>query len=118
MILIASIFIKKFTLIGILIIGITASQTLIEGICHASDLDDGITADDPISKYDAIKVELNRSFIKRDAKARAKMKKRDENNMSRTSDAVQGGVIVKPGGEIGDVIIIYEGQDNTVISGD
>ncbi len=84
---------------------------------RADDLDDGISIDDSITDYDKIKVGLNLRYIKRSAISKASVRGDSTTTTSlEGADVVQGGVIVKPGGETGDIIIIYEGKDNDIIN--
>jgi hypothetical protein len=99
------------------VLAAAATHISLPDTCRASDLDDGIAIDDSIAKWDEIKVDPNLLFIVRDAKARAKIKKRDINDMMATGDASLGSVTVMPGAKTGDIINIFKGNDNTVVGG-
>jgi hypothetical protein len=81
---------------------------------HAGDLDDGIKIDEKIEKYDTLdRPGINIQFIKRSAKASA------TNGSIRSSgsgDTAIGGFINKPGAKVGDVTIIFDGEDITTVN--
>jgi hypothetical protein len=96
------------------------SMALFANYCQANDLKDGISIDENITKYGKLKLDQNIRYIKLEAMSRARIKKRDINEMVTTStggDIVQGGVIVKPGAKTGDITVIYNGSNNTLING-
>lgn len=81
---------------------------------YAGDLDDGIELDDKIEKYDTIEEPgTNIQYIKRSAKASAGS---GDNSYTGSGDSAIGGLINQPGAEVGDVTIIFEGEDIIVIS--
>ncbi|MDM8556579.1 hypothetical protein QUF75_17780 [Desulfococcaceae bacterium HSG7] len=98
------------------------SITSLATYCHANDLKDGISIDENITKYEKLELDQNIRYIKLDAMSRARIKKRDINDMVTSGtnsggDIAQGGVIVKPGAKTGDITVIYNGSNNTVVSG-
>lgn len=86
--------------------------------CPGNDLDDGIAIDDNIETYDRIKLDLNLRYIERDARSRSAIKKQDIQKLGHTGspEAIMGGVKVEPGAETGDIIVIFEGDENLIIS--
>ena len=81
---------------------------------YAGDFDDGIKIDEKIEKYDTLdRPGVNIQYVKRSAKASA-------TGGSMTSkgsgDTAVGGFINKPGAEVGDVTIIFNGEDITTVS--
>jgi hypothetical protein len=81
---------------------------------YAGDLDDEIKIDDKIVKYDALeRPGTNIQYIKRRAKASASS---SAITSSGSGDLAIGGFINKPGAEVGDVTIIFNGEDITAIS--
>lgn len=83
---------------------------------HAGDLDDDIKIDDEkIEKYDALdRPGFNIQYIKRSAKAAAAAG--SSNTYTGSGDIAVGGFINKPGAEVGDVTIIFDGEDLTTVS--
>ena len=80
----------------------------------AGDLDDGIEADDKITEYDTLdQPGTNIQYIKRSAKASAA---RGGNSYTGDGDVNIGGFINQPGAEVGDVIIIFDGENINAIS--
>jgi len=79
-----------------------------------SDLDDGIPMDDSIKKHDTIKEkDININYIMMKAKSDAR---RNGENVS-DSNGSMGSAIIKEGARVkGDVIIIFEGDHNTVVN--
>lgn len=93
-----------------------SSDPLLIANSLGSDFNDGI-CDDAISTSDDLNREVNMSFIKRNAKAKAASKVNDYGRTAGVSDVVQGGAIIKDGANVeGDVIVIYTGNRNTVIN--
>lgn len=83
---------------------------------QAGDFDDGIEIDEKIEKYDTLDHPgINIQYIKRSAKASASAA---GSSMTSTSsgDTAVGGFINKPGAEVGDVTIIFNGEDITTVS--
>lgn len=81
---------------------------------YAGDLDDGIEIDDSIEKYDTIdQPSINIQYIKRSAKASAA---KGGNAFIGNGDVAIGGFINQPGAEVGDVTIIFDGEDINAIS--
>jgi hypothetical protein len=81
---------------------------------YAGDLDDGIEIDDKIEKYDTLdRPGINIDYIKRSAKASAA---RGGNSYIGSGDVAIGGFINQPGAEVGDVTIIFDGEDINAIS--
>lgn len=89
--------------------GFLFSLSLIFAPCvGASDLDDGISMDDNIGKYDSIRTDDNIKFIKRKAKATAASGAASNTNKG----AVLGGVAIGQGATIkGDVTVVFEGKN-------
>ncbi len=84
----------------------------------ASDLDDGISLDDPIEDYDELKKDVNISFIVRDAKNDSNYYKNfGHRRTGKDQPEVTGmGVVnVQPGAKVDSIINIFEGDNNTVI---
>lgn len=80
----------------------------------SGDLDDGIEIDDKIEKYDHLgQPGLNVQYIKRIAKAAATQ---GSDSVSGSGDIAIGSFINQPGAEVGDVIIIFDGEDINAIS--
>jgi hypothetical protein len=78
------------------------------------DLDDGIEIDDGIEKYDTLgNIGINIQYIKRSAKASAK---KGDNSVNGNGDIAIGSFINRPGAEVGDVIIIFDGENISAIS--
>lgn len=82
---------------------------------YAGDLDDGIEADDKIEAWDTIdRPGINISYIKRSAMASA------ANGGGAyyygNGDIAIGGFINQPGAEVGDVTIIFDGEDINAVS--
>lgn len=95
---------------GFLLLGLNFTHA------EANDLNDGIGLDDStIAKYDSLDPDMNKRFIKMMVKA-----KENQNDSAKAlvaGDAVQGGVIIKAGAQVnGDIIVVYEGKDNIVLS--
>ncbi len=87
-------------------------------ITYCGDLDDGISLEDStIDDFDSIKVEKNINFITINAKSKANVKANGgKETVTGNGDVVMGGAIIKEGAEInGDVIVIFEGNDETLI---
>ena len=88
--------------------------------CLGDDLSDGIQIDDNIEEYDdIIGSEINKEFII----LKAVCNESEDNNLSNISDdsryISQGGIILTPGSIAeGDITLIYEGDDNTLVTGD
>ncbi len=104
----------------LILAGLFISMALFANHCQADDLKDGISIDENINKYGKLKLDQNIRYIKLEAMSRARIKKRDINDMVTSGtggDIVQGGVIVKPGAKTGDITVIYNGSDNTLING-
>jgi hypothetical protein len=81
---------------------------------HAGDLDDDIKMDDGLDKYDSIsQPSTNISYIKRSAKASATG---NSTLIKGGGDTAIGGFINKPGAKVGDVTIIFDGEDINAIS--
>jgi len=81
---------------------------------YAGDLDDGIEIDDKIENYDTIdQPDINIRYIKRSAKASAA---RGGNSYIGNGDVAIGGFINQPGAEVGDVTIIFDGENINAIS--
>jgi hypothetical protein len=81
---------------------------------QAGDLDDGIEIDDKIEKWDTIdRPGINISYIKRSAKASASSGSQAFNG---NGDMAIGGFINQPGAQVGDVTIIFDGEDINAIS--
>lgn len=80
----------------------------------AGDLDDDIKIDEKIEKYDNLdRPGLNIQYIKRSAKASANCSSKRAKG---SGDIAIGGLINKPGAEVGDVTIIFDGKDIHAIS--
>ncbi len=80
---------------------------------YASDLDDGIEIDDKIKKYDTLgKPKTNVQYVTRRAKANVSRSQTTKDK----GDIAIGGFINKPGAEVGDVTIIFDGEDITAVS--
>jgi hypothetical protein len=82
---------------------------------YAGDLDDDIKIDEKIEKYDTLdRPAMNIQYIKRSAKASA------SSNNHKTSkgngDIAIGSFINKPGARVGDVTIIFDGDDINAIN--
>jgi hypothetical protein len=96
----------------ILILLITSLNTYAGG---SGDLDDGIGTDDKIEKYDTLgQPAINIQYIKRRAMAAAQQQ--GGNPVSGSGDIAIGSFINQPGAEVGDVIIIFDGEDINAIS--
>lgn len=81
---------------------------------YAGDMDDGIEIDEKIEKYDALgQPGINIEYIKRSAKATADSSKSVSNS---DGDTAIGSFINKPGAEVGNVTIIFNGEDITTVS--
>ncbi|MGD9217226.1 MAG: hypothetical protein PVJ84_20615, partial [Desulfobacteraceae bacterium] len=81
---------------------------------QAGDLDDGIKIDEKIEKYDTLdRPGINIQYIKRSAKASAAS---GGITSTGSGDTAIGGFINKPGAEVGDVTIIFDGEDITTVS--
>jgi hypothetical protein len=81
---------------------------------YAGDLDDDIKIDDKIEKYDTLdQPGINIQYIKRRAKASVSSSSKTS---SGSGDVAIGGFINKPGAEVGDVTIIFDGEDINAIS--
>ncbi len=81
---------------------------------YAGDLDDGIEADDKIEAWDTIdRPGINIQYIKRSAKASAA--KGGAYYYDNGNIAI-GGFINQPGAEVGDVTIIFDGEDINAVS--
>lgn len=81
---------------------------------YAGDLDDGIEADDKIEAYDNLdRPGINTSYIKRSAKASATG---GGNSYYGDGAVAIGGFINQPGAEVGDVTIIFDGEDINAVS--
>lgn len=80
------------------------------------DMEDGIS-DDDIAYSDSIKTDIPINFIKRDARGDAAMQsKRAMDALEEESVGLQGSAYIKEGAVVdGDITIIYEGDDNSVI---
>ena len=80
----------------------------------SGDLDDGIEIDDKIAKWDQLgKPGINVQYVKRKAKAAATQ---GSNSVSGSGDIAIGSFINQPGAEVGDVTIIFDGEDINAIS--
>ncbi len=82
----------------------------------AGDLDDGISIqEESVSSYDDIsQSDINIRYIT--IKAKAQANKNGEGVVDPNGDVVQGGAIIKSGANVkGDVIVIYEGDNNVVV---
>jgi hypothetical protein len=82
---------------------------------YAGDLDDDIKIEENLEKYDTLdRPAMNVQYIKRSAKASA------SSNGSKTSkgngDIAIGSFINKPGARVGDVTIIFDGEDISAIN--
>lgn len=81
---------------------------------HGGDLDDGIEADDKLEAYDNLdRPGINASYIKRSAKASATS---GGNSYYGNGDVAIGGFINQPGAEVGDVTIIFDGENINAVS--
>lgn len=102
-----------FKILILLFIGLAATA----GDCFANDLNDGITIDDGIPGAGSIdKVDQNISYII--TKALSKSGKADTTviNVNKQGDINQGSIILEPGAEADEIILIYEGDNNTLIN--
>jgi phosphoenolpyruvate synthase/pyruvate phosphate dikinase len=82
---------------------------------YAGDLDDDIKIDEKLEQYDTLdRPAMNVQYIKRSAKASA------SSNSSKTfkgnGDIAIGSFINKPGAKVGDVTIIFDGEDINAIN--
>jgi hypothetical protein len=83
---------------------------------YAGDLDDGIEADDKIEAWDTIdQPGINIQYIKRRAKASAAGGSGGAYYYNNGNIAI-GGFINQPGAEVGDVTIIFDGEDINAVS--
>jgi hypothetical protein len=96
----------------------TLAILVIAPYCNADDLDDGIPIDDKIEDYD--KLTKDQRLLFRERHARTRLALREEKDTLLTEDdtswAIQGSIILGPGAKTGDIILIYEGNNNNVIS--
>lgn len=82
---------------------------------NAGDLDDDIKIDEKIDKYDKLdRPGINVQYIKRSAKA--SVAKGSSNSSKGSGDVAIGGFINKPGAEVGNVTIIFDGEDINAVS--
>lgn len=86
------------------------------GLTLAGDLDDGIEIDDKIELYDTLdNPGKNVQYLIRSARARV-----SQSSSAYTSDAggdlVVGGFINESGAEVGDITIIFEGEDINAVN--
>ena len=97
---------NKTTFLITLLLSITCTHL------YAGDLDGDIKIEDDMDKYDAIdKASINVQYIKRKAKASAGSGISYEND----GDIAIGGLINKPGAQVGDVTIIFDGEDISAV---
>jgi hypothetical protein len=83
---------------------------------YAGDLDDGIEADDKIEAWDTIdRPGINIRYIKRSAKASA-AGGGGAYYYGKGGNIAIGGFINQPGAEVGDVTIIFDGEDINAVS--
>lgn len=81
---------------------------------YAGDLDDGIEADDTIETYDTLDgSDINVQYIKRSAKASVA---RGGNAYVGDGDVTIGSFINEPGAKVGDVTIIFDGDNINAVS--
>jgi hypothetical protein len=81
---------------------------------YAGDLDGDLEIDDKIEKYDTLdQPGINIQYIKRRAKASVASSSKTS---SGSGDVAIGGFINKPGANVGDVTIIFDGEDINAIS--
>jgi hypothetical protein len=98
----------QYTCLAVIFLTIAIADT------NAGDLDDDMTIDEKITKYDKLdRPGINIQYIKRRAKASIA----DDSGTSKGGgDVAIGGFINKPGAEVGDVTIIFNGEDINAIS--
>lgn len=104
---------KFFTAICFLFFSLAATC-----YCGDSDLDDGIPLDDSIRNYDELKKPLNKSYIKRKAKSTADFSKANGYDITEDSVIGIGNVVIQPGSEVDDIVIIIEGLDDITVVGE
>ncbi len=93
----------------ILVLMLVAGQTV-----QAGDLDDEIKIDEKIEKYDTLdRPGINIQYIKRSAKASVAD---SDKTSTGNGDVAIGSFINKPGAKVGDVTIIFDGEDINAIS--
>ncbi|MGD9368066.1 MAG: hypothetical protein PVH87_20365 [Desulfobacteraceae bacterium] len=81
---------------------------------HAGDFDDGIEIDDKIEKYDTLgQPGINTQYIMRSAKASAD---NSIKSVKGNGDIAIGSFINQPGAKVGNVTIIFNGEDINAIS--
>lgn len=105
---------KRFPLLPIATVFLF--HLVFSGLTLAGDLDDGIEIDEKIELYDCLENPgTNVQYLIRSARARV-----DQSGSAYTSDdggdLVVGGFINESGAEVGDVTIIFEGEDINAVN--
>lgn len=94
---------------------ITMTLLMITLNAVAGDLDDDIKIDEKIEDSDTLdRPAMNIQYVKRSAKASAASSSRKTSRSS--GDIAIGSFINKPGARVGDVTIIFDGDDINAIS--
>ena len=99
-------FLYKHAFLTTLLLSVTCTHL------YAGDLDGDIKIENDMEKYDSIdQANINVQYIKRKAKASAG----SGSTYDGDGDLAIGGVINNPGAEIGDVTIIFDGEDISAV---
>jgi len=91
----------------------------LSSICFSDDLSDDIPIDENVEEYYQIKkIDKNKQFVILKSTCNASGENTDSYMTNDSTYNNQGGIILTPGSEAnGDIILIYNGDNNTMITG-